>query len=347
MNSRHAMFRGTICSVSMLLLSLPFVPSCRSSSDGTGGDGSGVSGGNGASGGNGVGKQTCARAPGFPLRPPNNPRAAAAAPDGSIIVLMGDSYSSSASRYDVAHNTWTQLPQFPIFGNFVVSGASTETAAYFLVDWYSRFVAGDQGVSLVPFDQASSSWGAEIPVPLAHVVGDGGEEVPVSPDSSQRAAGSGHKIYIAGFFSQVYDETTRTFSPMAQMPFGPDEQDVTFANDGNLYSIAYQNAVYEPATDRWSRFSDSIVGRYANAVAPDDLGRVFAIGGYDPHALGASDEVDVLDVRSRTWSPGPALPYSVGNAVSVAACDGRIYVFGGTHGTQRLDPHTMTWDYAD
>ncbi len=312
------MLRKTISGCVLLVASFA-LPSCGSQDDGSS-QASGV--------------QACARAPGPPVRPAEYPWAAANLPDGSVIVVMGDvEHRNHTKKYDVPNNRWTDLPDFPVPASGA-AGATTDTTAYILVYTDPKTFGAPSDLWLYPFDEAAGAWGSAIAVPQLPPDGQGS----ILPYYSARPVGRGRKVYIVAGYSVVYDETTHAFSPMAQMPFAPNQDGVAFARDGKLYSLAEKNAVYDPALDRWSLVPDSLLFATGGAVAADDLGHVFSFQGR---------VVNVLDVASRTWTLGPELPYDSTGICSVHACDGRIYVFGGYGGTQRLDPRTMVWDAAE
>ncbi len=272
----------------------------------------------------------CARTPELPLRPPEYPRAVAAGPDSSIIVLTGERYPTSidashTKRYDVVNNRWSDLPDPPFAAS--ATGASTDTAAYFVVD-------DRDGLFLYPFDSASGSWGVKIPVPNLQDAG------PYSAHVGALAVGRGRKLYITGP-DVIYDETSQTFSHMAPMPDRRFDAELTLASDGNFYGISGVQVAYDTLTNRWALLPGGGLLYGAYSWVGDENGHVLALGGGTPSE--PNIQVQIFDIATLTWSLGPRLPYAMVQDTSVLACDGRIYAFGNDIGMQRLDPDTMTW----
>ncbi len=125
------------------------------------------------------------------------------------------------------------------------------------------------------------------------------------------------------------------------------------AADGKLYVIGGRGEssrvlIYDRTTG-WSQGA-------AMPQKRDHLGavlvgtKIYAIGGRDTRIL---DRVDVYDIASDSWTPGPRLPSPTSGMAAELLSDGRIHVVGGEdpgtfggHVIDRhyvLDPATGTW----
>ena len=99
-----------------------------------------------------------------------------------------------------------------------------------------------------------------------------------------------------------------------------------YASASGLADATARLFEYDPRRDRWRELAPSATARAAHALAAID-GRLYAAAG----ASSASDQLtslEVYDIASGTWSPGP--PMSVGrNHVAAAALGDGFYVMGG------------------
>jgi hypothetical protein len=116
-----------------------------------------------------------------------------------------------------------------------------------------------------------------------------------------------------------------------------------------LYQNPVVNEVYDPATDSWSTKTPipSTTFGYASAVIEN---KIFILG--DP--LPDSKRTQIYDTETDTWISGTSVPlevyFSAGGATSGVLAQQRIYVLGGSYGsnvaanfTQVYDPVTDSW----
>ena len=89
-----------------------------------------------------------------------------------------------------------------------------------------------------------------------------------------------------------------------------------------------------------------MAGARAEATAAAVGSRIYVIGGvmedFLPVVSGTEGRVDVYDVETETWQPGPPLPLAVNHATAVTA-GARIYVLGGYVGSLLFTPVAATW----
>lgn len=89
-----------------------------------------------------------------------------------------------------------------------------------------------------------------------------------------------------------------------------------------------------------------MAGARAEATAAAVGSRIYVIGGvmedFLPVVSGTEGRVDVYDVDTAAWQPGPPLPLAVNHATAVAVGD-RIYVVGGYVGSLLFTPVAATW----
>ena len=87
-------------------------------------------------------------------------------------------------------------------------------------------------------------------------------------------------------------------------------------------------------------------GARAEVTAAAVGGRIYVIGGvmedFLPVVSGTEGRVDVYDVQTGEWHPGPSLPLAVNHAVALSVGE-RIYVLGGYVGSLLFTPVATTW----
>jgi hypothetical protein len=93
----------------------------------------------------------------------------------------------------------------------------------------------------------------------------------------------------------------------------------------------------------WTSVAQPFKRRALIVTASSD--RVYVLGGMD-HQDKVQQAVDVFDVRTRTWSRGPALPGGEVNGFGPAACTGggRVYVSVADGSIHRLRPDGGGWE---
>jgi hypothetical protein len=88
--------------------------------------------------------------------------------------------------------------------------------------------------------------------------------------------------------------------------------------------------VYDPASDTWHTAAPLPTARNGLAVVTGSDGRIYAIGGGYPEALGSVSLVDAYDPSTNIWSTVAPMPASRANLAGVLGPDGRIYAIGGS-----------------
>lgn len=89
-----------------------------------------------------------------------------------------------------------------------------------------------------------------------------------------------------------------------------------------------------------------MTGARAEATAAAVGSRIYVIGGvmedFLPVVSGTEGRVDVYDVGTESWQPGPALPLAINHATAVTVGE-KIYVLGGYVGSLLFTPVATTW----
>jgi len=85
----------------------------------------------------------------------------------------------------------------------------------------------------------------------------------------------------------------------------------------------------QTATEGWSERAPLLAARSEMAIAGLN-GRIYALGGY-PGTRVTTNEVQVWDAQTDSWSLGPALPQPLHHTMT-AVVDGHLYLFGGEAG---------------
>jgi N-acetylneuraminic acid mutarotase len=157
-----------------------------------------------------------------------------------------------------------------------------------------------------------------------------------------------------------FDPQTSVWTPLPSLPEGRSSHGAVVL-DGRLYvvggwqlrgaeeprwhttSLVLDLRAKQPA---WQSLPKQPFQRRALAAAAVD-GKVYAIGGLLSKG-GISNETDVFDIESQTWSKGPAIPGMPMNGNGMAACttEGRIYASGMDGNVYRLDPTGASWEVS-
>jgi hypothetical protein len=289
---------------------------------------------------------TCAPNGAAPARPAQLALTAAAGPDGRIYVAMGAlDQTMQVQAYDVVDNTWSPLPALPIPPGATVTSVGAAATASTV---YVMPLLGNDPFTpvLYAWDAAAGAWAQRAPFALE--IGDAA----VSTGATADLVAVGSKLYVTGGETTGLYEYDEAADRWAVLPFPPATFDVSAAaatDDGRVFVLGTtdSNAVYDVAAAAWKRVPDQPVPRYG-PVAAYAGGRVYSFGGWCQGYPTCPNEDDVLDATSLAWSAGARLPFAIeyGSGAAVVGCDGRIYVFGGQAGTQRLDPVTQSWDWS-
>ncbi|HSE40166.1 MAG TPA: choice-of-anchor J domain-containing protein [Acidobacteriota bacterium] len=152
-----------------------------------------------------------------------------------------------------------------------------------------------------------------------------------------------------------YDAGTNSWTELASFP-SPQEGPAGACYQGQIYVVGGggtdQFYIYDIGSDRWSQGANLPRPVWGAAVAAWD-GKVFMIGGDDDFFFGGtSDEVNIYDIASNTWTgTGTAMPAAAVTAGYVQQGP-YIYIAGGWNddspgannpASQRYDTTTDTW----
>ena len=154
-----------------------------------------------------------------------------------------------------------------------------------------------------------------------------------------------------------FDPAAGTWQPLPPLPTPRSSHDVIVVGDtlyvlggwtmrGSERSVwAEQMAVLNLASPSpaWTSVPQPFKRRALTVAAAGD--RIYVLGGMD-HQDKVQHTVDVFDVRTQTWSEGPALPGGQLNGFSPAACavDGRVYVSVADGRLHRLLENGNGWE---
>jgi N-acetylneuraminic acid mutarotase len=140
-----------------------------------------------------------------------------------------------------------------------------------------------------------------------------------------------------------------SWQTLAPMPLARQELATAVLN-GKIYVIAGYDAlarstnnvqVYNPATNIWSSAASNPIPNNHNAAAVAG-GKLYSFGGVSSQAF-------VYNPVGNSWSAVASMHFQHGNTPAVGVINEKIYVAGGTKGTQSLpnlevyDPGTNTW----
>jgi N-acetylneuraminic acid mutarotase len=153
-----------------------------------------------------------------------------------------------------------------------------------------------------------------------------------------------------------YDVSTDTWTELAPIPI-PNEGMRGACADGKLYVLggdfSTSFAVYDIATDTWSSAADTPRPVWGAALGIFEGNLYMAGGDEDFFFGGVSDEVNIYNIASDTWTGnGSPMPEGVVTA-GFAQLGNFLYVVGGwnnsspganSHFTQRYDMSSDTWE---
>jgi N-acetylneuraminic acid mutarotase len=154
-----------------------------------------------------------------------------------------------------------------------------------------------------------------------------------------------------------FDPATNRWEAMPPLPTPRSSHDVVVVGD-MLYVVGGWNmkgsepSVWAETVDvldlaapspAWMSVPQPFRRRALTAAASAD--RLYVLGGMD-NSNNVQTTVDVFDVKTRSWSTGPALPGGGTNGFSAAACTlaGRLYVGVADGGVHRLASGGVSWE---
>ena len=251
-------------------------------------------------------------------------------------------------------NSWTTMAPLPNPYYDVLGAAAVNGKIYFL--------GGD---TYAQYNPETNNWTAIAPLPIYN--------------SWATVVACQNKIYVIGGSkdqpTQVYDPATNTWENKTSIPTTRGALMANVVND-KIYVIgggkpagpqiidtSYENDVYDPATDSWSKMASvpTPVMGYASAVLDD---KIYIIGGgtSTPISQNATTQVQIFDPKMNQWTNGTSIPNGVCYAGACSTtgllAPKRIYVIGGllNYGGRYLgtaseinqvyDPETGAWSFA-
>lgn len=156
------------------------------------------------------------------------------------------------------------------------------------------------------------------------------------------------KVLVAGGFSgsgpvssaEIYDPGSNSWSTTLPMPFATElGRAVTLKNGTALFvggstdrsdrPGSTKAAVYDESSHTWTSVGDLATPRVVFGMIALPSGKAIAFGG--EHDSIHTDESEIFDPVTATWSPGPKMPEKVSEIVVVALNDGNALIVGG-HG---------------
>lgn len=267
------------------------------------------------------------------LPAPVTDAAALVAPDNAIYILGGDSaapaavarLSESGTSWESApHNIDTQRNDLGAIrsGNsiFLFGGTGNDEGSDEVLDYDYRF--GDSQdlakMDLVRYDHgfAADAAGRAYALGGIGVFGDG----EIWQDAER------------------YDPTSDSWTPIASLPQAL--HGLSAIGDGNGHIFVFGGSTtlddsgiqrtsysYDIATDSWSTVAPLPIGTRDSAVAMDDDGSIYVIGGMT--TSGATDAVQQYDPATNAWTAQTALPAPVYSLAATFGPGGKIIVVGG------------------
>ncbi len=207
-------------------------------------------------------------------------------------------------------------------------------------------------------------------------------DAPIAPDGRAELAGGtafGKHYAIGGRpdplglrltnnIVEEFDPATNTWTTKASMPT-PRAGVAAASWDNKIYVLGGRagntiglpimvynlNEVYDPSTNTWTSLAPmplAVYDHYATvAVKVKDKDKIYIFGGFTSAGI-ATDEVQIYDIATDTWSSGASMPTPRADAM-VGVIQGQIAVFGGRTDTdpagvnlrvtELYDPLMNTW----
>jgi hypothetical protein len=258
------------------------------------------------------------------------------------------------SEASVVGNSWVEMAPMHVArggldlavvnGKIYAIGGSTQSFGG--IPGMGSGITGDVVGTNEQYDPATNTWTIKSPMP--------------TPRAEFGIAVFQNKIYCIGGITndgstgvnEVYDPTTDTWTTKAPMPGGGDVQ----ANvvNGKIYvlsgdSYGTANQIYDPVTDSWAEKTPESDATFRWASVALD-GKIYALGGIDPLASGASTN-EVYNATADAWNSGDSPPLTIYGGAAAATTGAlspiRIYFMGlGTESpfvNGVYDPEQDTW----
>ena len=204
---------------------------------------------------------------------------------------------------------------------------------------------------------ANGAWTTRADIPTARW-----EHSTCVVDGNIYAIGGAGPIYQALSTVEMYDPETDIWTEKSEMPTARQGL-TTSVVDGKIYAIGGVDSAsqgysqleifttveeYDPETDTWTTKSPMPTARAWHSANVVD-GKILIIGGEWEAKPGVATNhvlvVEVYDPATDTWSQKGDMPkHRAGGSSSVV--DGKIYLFGGHGGAERVDeydPVTDSW----
>ncbi|WP_159085105.1 Kelch repeat-containing protein [Planctomonas deserti] len=253
---------------------------------------------------------------------------------------VGTTTTARSDVYDIASNSWSRLPDFPV--ELTHSPVVVDGTTIWLIGGYVGDHPGPATRSVWKFDTVTRTYSA-------------GPQLP-APRGAGAAAIVGRELHYYGGTNRVAGSTAdpdqpdhwvlnldggTTWAARAGLP-NPRNHLGGAAIDGKIYAIGGQHNEnentglqadvhrYDPATNVWTKVASLPQPRSHIATAVRD-GQLLVMGGTNTGNI-ASRDVTAYDPASNVWSVLPALPGGRKTAVAGVWGD-TVYFTGGSHAT--------------
>ncbi len=275
--------------------------------------------------------------------------------DGRVLVVGGfDSREAfaptlaSAEVYDPLTGTWTTTGTLAVpraghsatllpDGRVLVAGSTGPTGR-----------ADDSLASTEVFDPATGSWTPGAPMFEAR----SGHTATLLPDGMVLVAGG------SLVDAELFDPTTGSWMKAAASPEGFYGAAGTQLADGRLLLAGGDApsgpgargwphaALYDPASDTWSKAPDMTRGRLGHAAVQLRDGRVLVSGGmaYGGPSAEHFADTEIYDPQAGTWTAGPDMLQPRASHGAVLLPDGSVLVIGGWVGADGATESTELFD---
>ncbi|MGI8891725.1 MAG: Kelch repeat-containing protein [Chthoniobacterales bacterium] len=171
----------------------------------------------------------------------------------------------------------------------------------------------------------------------------------------------GSVLIVGGTVADLYNPTTRTFSPLASTPVNRSSHSaVTLADGSVLISGGYvaNNAtasaeIYNPSTMTFSPTANSLVISRANhqMTLMPATGKVLVTGGFT--GTSPQEEVDIYDPVTKVFTASTPMNEHRSNHRALLLPDGQVIAIGGTTlesgflaDNEIFNPATQSWTFA-
>jgi N-acetylneuraminic acid mutarotase len=258
--------------------------------------------------------------------------------NGKVLVVGGsqaDGFhlgsNSSAELYDPLTNSWAQIASMHTPRSF--------HTATLLPDGRVLVVGGDEAFNDVSgrvlasaelYDPATNGWSPAPSMSTARAKHDAillanGQVLVLGGTGGVNSGESSNSLRTA----EIYDPTTRTWSPAASMHYArmqptalllPDDRVLVVGDQGSNEQTA---ETFDPTSDQWSTIASPAVGRAEAVAVRLPSGNVLVAGG-----LGQT-RVQSFDWRSDAWSDMGEQTRIRAAATATVLQDGKVLIAGG------------------